>query len=429
MEKHMMLPEMMRDIRREAADALQMNSILADSKEVDRQLLTHLERLTMQFTREKHITTSERHVIIQTIFDGMRRVGLLTPLLEDPSVTEVMVNGPKHIYAERDGVVSRQNLQFDTENELVELIMQMAAKVNRTINESEPIVDARLPDGSRVNAVLKPIALNGPLLTIRKFPETPMTLERLITLHALTPQIALYLELLVKARYNIFVCGGTGSGKTTLLNALSGKIPSEERIVTIEDSAELQLCTVDNLARLETRMMNSEGKGEIRIKQLIRTALRMRPERIIVGEVRGDEALDMLQAMNTGHDGSMSTGHANSSFDMLSRLETMVLMAAPLPLEAIRKQIASALDIIIFLSRLRDRTRRIIEISEVCGLENGEIVLNPLFQFQEEGMSESGFIIGELAATGSELKATDKAKQRAIQIPACYVKGEKTVCS
>jgi pilus assembly protein CpaF len=267
-----------------------------------------------------------------------------------------------------------------------------------------------------VNVVLPPIALNGPLVTIRKFPEKPMTIDDLIRLNSLTPEAALFLEKLVQSRYNIFICGGTGSGKTSFLNALSSLIPKDERIITIEDSAELQLPSIDNLARLEMRNANTEGRGEIPIKSLIKTSLRMRPERIIVGEVRGEEALDMLQAMNTGHDGSMSTGHANSAFDMLSRLETMVLTAAPLPLEAIKKQISSALDIIIFLSRLRDHSRRTMEISEVLGLKHGEIQLNPLFVFEETGMDDSGNVTGNLKRTENPMINLSKAKLRGVEL-------------
>jgi pilus assembly protein CpaF len=292
----------------------------------------------------------------------------------------------------------------------------MVAKVNRSVNEAEPVVDARLEDGSRVNVVLPPVALNGPLVTIRKFPDNPMTVNELIMYGSLTIDAAMFLEKLVKAKYNIFICGGTGSGKTSFLNALSSLIPQDERIVTIEDSAELQLSTIKNIARLETRNANTEGRGEISMKSLIKTSLRMRPERIIVGEVRGGEALDMLQAMNTGHDGSMSTGHANSTADMLSRLETMVLMAAPLPLEAIKKQIASALDIIIFLSRLRDYTRRTMEITEVLGYKDGEIMLNPLYIFEETGEDSKGMVIGSLKRTENPLVNRQKAKQRGIDL-------------
>ena len=354
--------------------------------------------------------------IVDTVFNQMRRHDIIEPLINDPTVTEIMINGPDRIFIERNGTVEETGLMFDSRERLDNLIQNMVARVNRTVNEAEPIVDARLSDGSRVNIVLPPIALNGPLVTIRKFPEKPMTMEDLERLSSITPEVTEFLRKLVVSRYNIFVCGGTGSGKTSFLNALSSLIPPNERIVTIEDSAELQLPSISNIARLETRNANTEGKGEIRMKDLIKTALRMRPERIIVGEVRGEEALDMLQAMNTGHDGSMSTGHANSTKDMLSRLETMVLMAAPFPLEAIKKQIASALDIIIFLSRLRDNSRRTLEITEVAGYREGEIFLNPLFVFEEEGEDENGKITGSLKRTGNRLINTRKAELRGVVI-------------
>jgi len=315
----------------------------------------------------------------------MRRLDVLQPLIDDKSITEIMINGPDSIFIERDGRVSKLNVKFESRRKLEDVIQTIVSRVNRTVNEASPIVDARLPDGSRVNVVLPPIALNGPVVTIRKFPEKPMTIEQLIKYGSITEEVAEVLERLVKAKYNIFICGGTGSGKTTFLNALSNFIPKDERIVTIEDSAELQITGVENIVRLETRNANTEGKGEITIRDLIRTSLRMRPERIIVGEVRGKEALDMLQAMNTGHDGSLSTGHANSTKDMLSRLETMVLSGAEMPLEAIRQQIASAIDIIIHLGRLRDKSRRTLEITEVVEYKNGQIVLNPLYEFVEEG--------------------------------------------
>ena len=303
---------------------------------------------------------------------------------------------------------------FAHKEKLEDVIQTIVSKVNRTVNEAAPIVDARLEDGSRVSVVLPPIALNGPILTIRKFPEKPMTMEQLLVYDSLPEEAAEVLEQMVKAKYNLFICGGTGSGKTTFLNALSNFIPADERIVTIEDSAELQIVSVKNIVKLETRNANTEGKGQITIRDLIKTSLRMRPDRIIVGEVRGGEALDMLQAMNTGHDGSLSTGHANSTKDMLSRLETMVLTASSFPLQAIRQQIASALDVMIHLGRLRDKTRRVLEISEVIGYQDGEIVLNPLFVFNEEGKMSAERVEGALERTANPLTHTMKFKMSGI---------------
>ena len=348
-------------------------------------------------------------------FNDMRQLGALQPLLDNPSVTEIMINGKDNIFIEQKGRVFRSNVYFETEDELRKVINDIVSRVNRNVTEAEPIVDARLADGSRVNVVIPPISLVGPVVTIRKFPEKPMDLEDLIRFGSITPQVADFLVDLVKAKYNIFISGGTGSGKTSFLNALSAKIPHHERIITIEDSAELQLKTIDNLVSLETRNANVEGKGAVPMQALIKSSLRMRPDRIVVGEVRGAEALDMLQAMNTGHDGSLSTGHANSTKDMLSRLETMVLQAAPLPLEAIRQQIGSALDIIIHLSRLRDFSRRTVEICEVLGCKNGEIELNPLFRFVETG-EENGKVIGGLVRTENPMQKTEKLQMAGLPV-------------
>jgi pilus assembly protein CpaF len=361
---------------------------------------------------------STKAYILQKLFNSMRRLDVLQPLIEDKSITEIMVNGPNNIFIEKHGRIIRADVQFSSEDKLRDVINNIVAKVNRTINESSPIVDARLQDGSRVNAVVPPITLSGATLTIRKFPEKPMTSEELVRYSSITEEVSSFLQKLVCSKYNIFVCGGTGSGKTTFLNALSNFIPKDERIITIEDSAELQIVNVDNIVKLETRNSNSEGKGEISIRDLIKASLRMRPERIIVGEVRGSEAFDMLQAMNTGHDGSLSTGHANSAKDMINRLETMVSSGSTsLPLETIRKQIASAIDIIIHLSRLRDKSRRTMEISEIVGYENGEIVLNPLFLFAEMGEESDGRIIGSLQKTSSKMIHTHKFKLAGINYP------------
>ncbi|HEX3030145.1 MAG TPA: CpaF family protein [Clostridia bacterium] len=365
-------------------------------------------------SKEVYISPSIMREIVEYIFNSIRRLDILQPLVEDKSVTEIMVNGPDKIFIERDGAVSQLENKFENARKLEDVIRNIVSAVNREVNESSPIVDARLKDGSRVNVVLAPIALNGPILTIRKFPEKPMTVEQLIQYGSLTEETSNLLKRMIEAKYNIFICGGTGSGKTTFLNALSNFIPKDERIITIEDSAELQITGIDNIVRMETRNANTMGEGQISIRDLIKSSLRMRPERIIVGEVRGPEALDMLQAMNTGHDGSLSTGHANSAVDMLSRLETMVLSGAPLPLEAIRQQIASALDIIIHLSRLRDKSRRTVEITEVVGYEDGEIILNPLYIFVEEGQTEGGKIIGSLKRTSNEMVHKQKFKLSGI---------------
>ena len=316
-----------------------------------------------------------------------------------------MINGHKDIFIEKSGKLIKLERQFENQRRLEDIIQRIVGLAGREVNQANPIVDTRLPDGSRVNVVLPPIALCGPTITIRKFSKTPMTIEKLISYGSITQEIADKLELLVKAKYNIFISGGTGSGKTTFLNALSNYIPHDERVITIEDSAELQITGVDNLVSLETRNANSSGAGEITIRDLIKSSLRMRPERIVVGEVRGGEALDMLQAMNTGHDGSLSTGHANSTQDMLSRLETMVLQgAAGLPLEAIRQQIASAIDIIIHLSRLRDKSRKTMEICEIVGYKDGQIIVNPLYLFEENENSKMDKVSGALLRTKNEFK-------------------------
>jgi pilus assembly protein CpaF len=352
------------------------------------------------------LNSSEKKEIIQTVFNSLRRLDILQPILDDPNVTEIMINGPNNIFIEKDGKSSKLELRFESSQKLEDIIQVIVTAVNRTVNESSPIVDARLKDGSRINVVLPPIALNGPIVTIRKFPEKPIDIEKLVEFGSLTSEAANVLQKLVIAKYNIFIAGGTGSGKTTFLNALSNFIPNDERIITIEDSAELQILNIPNLVRLETRNANLEGRGEITIRELIKTSLRMRPERIIVGEVRGAEALDMLQAMNTGHDGSLSTGHSNSTQDLLSRIETMILSSSTLPIEAVRKQIVSAIDIIIFLSRLRDKSRRTMEISEVLGMEEDQIKLNPLFVFEEtfqKNSKSSDSVIGYLKRSKNPL--------------------------
>ena len=407
--------DLVREIRKEIV--MKRNPALEFSGgELDRELMELIESVVFEKAGPASFSAVEIKKTVDLVFNQMRRLDIIEPFVNDRTITEIMINGPDKIFIEKQGLVIKTDAVFESRERLEDIIQAIVARVNRSVNEAEPIVDARLEDGSRVNVVLPPIALNGPLVTIRKFPDKPMTIQDLIQYDSISAEAADFLDKLVKSKYNIFICGGTGSGKTSFLNALSSLIPGDERIVTIEDSAELQLSSVENIARLETRNANTEGKGEIRMKSLIKTSLRMRPERVIVGEVRGDEALDMLQAMNTGHDGSMSTGHANSTDDMLSRLETMVLMAAPLPLDAIRKQIASALDIIIFLSRMRDHTRRTLEISEVLDYKNGVIELNPLYLFEYEGEDANGRIIGGLKRTGNEMSNKWKAQLRGISL-------------
>lgn len=341
-----------------------------------------------------------RRKLKKELFDSLRRLDILQIFVDDSSVTEIMINGKDHIFVEQGGKLRELETGFESTEKLQDVIQQIVAGCNRVVNEASPIVDARLPNGSRVNIVMNPVALNGPIVTIRRFPDKPVTMERLLQIGSVSAEAADFLKVLVKAKYNIFISGGTGSGKTTFLNVLSQYIPTEERVITIEDSAELQLQGLPNLVRLETRNSNVEGCNEITIRDLIKSSLRMRPDRIVVGEVRGAEAIDMLQCMNTGHDGSMSTGHANTGRDMLARLENMVLMGLDLPLAAIRQQIASGVDIIVHLGRLRDKSRKVLEITELAGCENQEILLNPLYVFEETGEDGEGNVIGELRKKG-----------------------------
>ncbi|BBF41446.1 type II/IV secretion system ATP hydrolase TadA/VirB11/CpaF, TadA subfamily [Lachnospiraceae bacterium KM106-2] len=370
------------------------------TKMSDEELETQIESMTAKRLSGIYVPIEDKVSIVQQIYSGIRGFGLLDTIMSDDSITEVMINGTDDIFVEKAGRLLRLDQKFDSERRLEDIIQRIVGMAGREVNQASPIVDTRLPDGSRVNVVLPPISLVGPVITIRKFSKTPMTIEQLIRYGSITKEIAHKLELLVRAKYNIFISGGTGSGKTTFLNALSNYIPKDERVITIEDSAELQIVGIDNLVRMETRNANTSGTGRVTMQDLIKSSLRMRPERIVVGEVRGGEALDMLQAMNTGHDGSLSTGHANSTKDMLSRLETMVLTGAPgLPLDAIRQQIGSALDIIIHLSRLRDHSRKTMEITEVLGYENGEIKLNPLYVFEEDENSTLEKVSGTLVRT------------------------------
>ncbi|MCT4685997.1 MAG: CpaF family protein [Vallitalea sp.] len=377
-----------------------------------------IDEVIKEKSREEYISITKRYELGDKLFNSIRRLDVLQPLLEDKSVTEIMINGKDDIFVERKGRIKKIDGCFENTVKLEDVIQQIVAKVNRIVNESSPIVDARLSDGSRINIVLPPIALNGPIVTIRKFPDKPISIEELIQWGSLSKEVADILDKMVKARYNIFICGGTGSGKTTFLNVLSNFIPRDERIITIEDSAELQIRSVDNLVRLETRNENVQGKGKISIRDLIKSSLRMRPDRIVVGEVRGEEALDMLQAMNTGHDGSLSTGHANSTNDMISRLETMILTGANMPLEAIRQQIASAIDIMIHLGRLRDKSRRVLEIAEVKGYENGNIILNPLYEFHEleKGNNNNSRVEGKLIRTNNKLIHRDKFIMAGVEV-------------
>lgn len=361
----------------------------------DEELLGLIDEGIRRKLQGRYLSIRDRMRLRTDIFNSIRRLDVLQELVEDSSISEIMVNGEKQIFIEQDGRIRKWEKCFDSRQKLEEVVQQIVSGANRMINESNPIVDARLADGSRVNIVLPPVALEGPVVTIRKFPESPMNMERLVQLGSLTQEAADFLKDLVIAGYNIFISGGTGSGKTTFLNALSNDIPKDERIITIEDSAELQIRSIPNLVRLEMRNANAEGKNEISIRDLIKSSLRMRPDRIIVGEVRDAAAIDMLQALNTGHNG-MSTGHANSPADMLSRLETMVLLGTDIPLLAVRKQIASAIDVVIQLGRLRDKSRRVLEIAEVLDCVDGEIEMNTLFRFEEEGEREDGTVIGEL---------------------------------
>ena len=377
----------------------------------DEELEEKIKYIVDQRLRNRYVPIEQKLLINQQVFSSIRGFVLLDTIMMDENITEIMINGPNRIFIEKNGKLVKMDQKFESERQLEDIIQKIVGMAGREVNQANPIVDTRLPDGSRVNVVLPPVSLNGAIVTIRKFSKTPMTIEQLIRYGSITSEIAEVLQLLVKSKYNIFISGGTGSGKTTFLNALSNYIPKDERIITIEDSAELQITGIDNLVSLETRNANASGSGAITIRELIKSALRMRPERIVVGEVRGGEALDMLQAMNTGHDGSLSTGHANSTRDMLSRLETMVLQGAEgLPLEAIRQQIASALDIIIHLSRMRDKSRKTMEITEVVGYENGEIILNPLYVFEEDENSTHQKVSGSLKRTGNPLINESKLK-------------------
>lgn len=352
----------------------------------DEELTQLIYQVLSEASREEHLSLAEKTALGKDLFNAFRKLDLLQEFLEDDEITEIMINGTEYIFYEKNGRLYQSDRRFVSREKLEDVIQQIVSGANRLVNEASPIVDARLADGSRVNVVLAPVALNGPVVTIRKFSKEAASMEQLMAWGSISREIAGFLDVLVKSGYNIFISGGTGSGKTTFLNALSQYIPRDERIVTIEDSSELKIQGIPNLVSLEARNANIEGTGAVTIRDLIKAALRMRPTRIIVGEVRSAEAIDMLQAMNTGHDGSLSTGHANSPKDMLSRLETMVLMGMELPLPAIQRQIASALDLIVHLGRLRDKSRKVLEVTEVLGYLEGEICLQTLYRFEEEGM-------------------------------------------
>ena len=360
----------------------------------DDSLVEIIHQVLEEQSEMEYISLKDKMELGKELFNAFRKLDILQSLIEDEEITEIMINGTHNIFIEKEGRIYQSDKRFVSRKKLEDMVQQIVSKVNRIVNESSPIVDARLEDGSRVNIVLYPVALNGPIVTIRKFPKEIITMEHLLKWGSVSEEIISFLKILIRSKYNVVISGGTGSGKTTFLNALSQYIPRDERVITIEDSAELQIKDLPNLVRLESRNANVEGKGEITIRDLIKSALRMRPDRIIVGEVRGEEAIDMLQAMNTGNEGSLSTGHANSPKDMLSRLETMVLMGMEIPLAAVQRQIASAVDIIIQLGRFRDKSRKVVSIAEVTGYENGEIRMNTLYEFIEKEVKD-GKITGE----------------------------------
>lgn len=392
---------MKKRIKKHVMESLDMSRELTDEEVGD-----IIDGCILAETKDQYIPVKEKVRLKAEIFNSLRRMDVITEYLENDDITEIMINGYKDIFVEKNGRLVRAECEFDCEEKLMSVIQQIVAGCNRRINEADPIVDARLTDGSRVNIVLNPVAITGPIVTIRRFPKETFDMDKLIQLEALDGEVAKLLGMLVKAGYNIFVSGGTGSGKTTFLNALSGYIPKDERVITIEDSAELQIKGIDNLVRLEARPSNLEGNNAVTIRDLIRTSLRMRPDRIIVGEVRDEAAIDMLAAMNTGHDGSLSTGHANSCEDMLKRLETMILMGLDIPLIAVKQQIASAVDIIVHLTRMHDKSRKVWKICEVAGMNNGEIQLNTLFEYRND--TEMGRRHGGILRKVNDLMNVDK---------------------
>ena len=402
--------QMANDIRRKVLEALEYEGDVPDER------IEELISKTISAEMRNDFLPYHRRVLLgREIFNSLRKLDILQTLIDNTAITEIMVNGPEAIFVEEGGRIRKLEQRFESEEKLKNIIQMVVAKCNRVVNDMSPIVDARLENGSRINVVLNPVALNGPILTIRRFPEKPFDMNKLVELGAVTPAAVDFLKNLVIAGYNILVSGGTGSGKTTFLNALSGFIPKDERIITIEDSAELQLLEVDNLIRMETKNANTELGKEITIRDLIKTSLRMRPDRVIVGEVRGPEAMDMIcSAMNCGHDGSMSTVHSNSAADTLLRVETMILMAAQIPVQAIRRQISSGVDIIVHLGRMRDKSRKVLEIAEIVGMDGEEIRINPLFEFQECGNCVSEKVIGNLVKVG-ELQNVTKMQAAGIR--------------
>jgi len=381
----------------------------------DEEILQLIDEKIFAGEESKYLSVWDKLKLQKEVFYSLRGLDVLQELVDNRKITEIMINGYQDIFIEEKGRIRRWNKTFFSKEKLEDVVQQIVSRSNRVVNEASPIVDTRLPDGSRVNVVLPPVALNGPIVTIRKFPEKAMDMGQLLELGAITEEAALFLKKLVQARMNLFISGGTGSGKTTFLNILSNYIPEDERIITIEDSAELQITQIPNLVRLETRNANVEGKNAITIRDLIKSALRMRPDRIIIGEIRDGAALDLLSALNTGHDGSLSTGHANSPEDMLSRLETMTLMSdVELPLEAVRRQISSALEIVVHLGRLRDKSRKVLQIVEVLGMQDGIIQTKSLYEFVEEGEDERGNVLGSLQPTGYQLQQTEKLKRAGI---------------
>lgn len=409
MEKYRWSEEIFEKLRSDIMAALDLSR-----EQNDEEIYRFIETEVEEYSKNNLLTLKEREQLEHLLFNSLRKYDAIQELLEDADVTEIMINGASNIFYEKKGKLFQAQTHFSSEQKLSDVIQQMAGNSNRMVNEASPIVDTRLADGSRVNIVLSPISIDGAAVSIRKFPKTPILMEDLIQIGSITEEAAAFLKVLVAAGYNIFISGGTGSGKTTFLNALSQYIPREERIITIEDSAELRLVDKPNLVRLETRNQMFDGVKPITIRDLIRTALRMRPERIVVGECRGEEALDMLQAMNTGHDGSLSTGHANSCRDMLSRLETMVLMGMELPLAAIRSQIASGLDILVHLGRMRDKSRKVLAITEVIGMQDGEIVLKDLYRYVEKS-PDVEMACGKLQQMGT-LFNQEKCKRAGITL-------------
>ncbi|MCD8347837.1 MAG: CpaF family protein [Lachnospiraceae bacterium] len=383
----------------------------------DEEIYQNIDDLILESGMEYYIRLGERINLRQELFNSVRKLDILQELIDDDTVTEIMVNGTEGIYVERDGRLTRWEKRFTTRERLEDIAQQIVGKCNRMVNESTPIVDARLDNGARVNIVMPPVALNGPVITIRRFPDNPILMDQLIRWGTVTQEAVDFLKTMVCAGYNIFISGGTGSGKTTFMNALSNYIPKDERIITIEDNAELQLQGVENLVRMEARNANAEGEKQVTIRDLLKSSLRMRPDRILVGEIRGSEAIDLLQALNTGHDGSISTGHANSPQDMLSRIETMVLMGMEIPVQAVRRQIASGIDLIVHVGRMRDRTRKVLQIIEILGYdsEKDEILTQPLYEFEEEGSEICERVAGRLQKR-EELRNRQKLERAGLRL-------------